>query len=165
VHRMMKHLALPDGRIIRHSPFYATPTVRLFTRRSGVTLADRKVHERFMIPEGVSLQDHDEAIICPELKPVDMRKRNLRYLEMETQSLQNTSWKFFWKWIVWYNLKSFAGQLVRIFQERIENFFRRKPSLPWAYNVVFLRYRIDSMIVNTRAWMKKRKSSEKENVA
>lgn len=152
VHRVMRHIRMPDGRVIRHSPFYATPNVRLFARSSGVTLADRKVHERFVIPEGVSVRDHHEAIICPEASPDDMRKRNLHYLNLEAQSLQDASWNFFWKWIIWYNLKSAIGQCIRIFLERVENVFRAEPSLPWSYNGVFIRYRFDACFTLIRAW-------------
>ncbi len=152
VHRVMRHIRMPDGRIIKHSPFYATPNVRLFALSSGVTLADRKVHERFVIPEGVSVIDHDEAIICPESDPWSMRERNLRYIELEAQSLKDASWKHFWKWIVWYNLKSTIGQCIRIFIERVENVFRAEPSLPWSYNYVFIRYRFDSCFALIRAW-------------
>jgi len=158
VHLVMRHIQLPDGRIIRHSPFYASHYVRIFSLGSGVTLADRKVHERFLIPEGLRIAEHEEAIICPEPTAEGIRKRNLRYLELEAEQLTNTSRLYFWKWIVCFNVKSFIGQCVRVIRERITNLFRKEPSLPWAYNYVFLRYRFDSLFWNARAWYRKRRS-------
>ncbi|MCR4278619.1 MAG: glycosyltransferase family 2 protein [bacterium] len=155
-HLVRRHVQLLDGTVVDSSVFYSSYFVRLFARSSGVTLADRKVHERFIIPPHCTAVQHEEAIICPEPDPVMLRKRSHRYLALETETIPSPTWKYLWKWILWYNLRSFFGQLYRVVVVDVSCRFRGKKPLPWAYNCVFLEYRLLSIWYNIGAWFKKR---------
>jgi glycosyltransferase involved in cell wall biosynthesis len=157
VHLVRRHIQLPDGTIVENSPFYSAHYVRLFARSAGVTLADRKVHERFIIPPNCTSVKHEEAIICPESDPASIRKRSLQYVQLEAQSLTDASWRNLWRWIIWYNIKSFFGQFFKVVIVEIESRLHGIKTLPWSYNIVFFEYRFFNMFVNVLAWIRLRK--------
>ncbi|MBU1032341.1 MAG: hypothetical protein ABII13_02110 [Patescibacteria group bacterium] len=160
VHQLKRYPRLSDGRVIRNTPFYGY-YVALFNLDSDVTLADRKVHERFVVPADVKTINHDEAIICPEPNPQAMRMRSRGYIRAENESLSSVSVVYLFKWILWFNARSFFGQFYRVVKTDIENHLAGQPSLPWSYNLVFLEYRWLSMTSNFHTWLKNRKRNNK----
>lgn len=158
VHCFKRYPQLANGRVIRNTPFYSAHYVRLFSLRVGVTLADRKVHERFMWPAGLRQVLHPEAIICPEPDPAVLAKRARHYVELETAANVPPTWHYLFRWIVWYNARSFVGQLVRVIVTQLQNLFSGQPSLPWAYNFCFLAYRWWSARALWQAWRRERQS-------
>ena len=157
-HSVRRTMKLPSGVVITNSPFVGGYFVRFFAQSSGVTLANRKVHERFVIPSSISHVVHDEEIICPEPDPSALRKRCRHYIDCETDSMVNTSWSYLFKWVILYNVRSFFGQLARVFISQVQNVFAGKPSLPWSYNLVFLEYRLVSITKNAKAWWRNRRN-------
>lgn len=160
VHTAKKGFQLANGIVVRHSAFFVE-VVRVFARSSGATLCDRKVHERFVLPEGVSFCHHpDTYVICPEPDPAAIWERCLRYLKIEEESFSPklATWNQLLRWIVWFNLKSLVGQFIRVLAVQCRLMLRREPYLPWAYSAVFLRYRLYSIVVLTRAWRRVRKT-------
>lgn len=158
VHQVRRYPKLADGRVIINTPFYSGYYVRLFARSSGVTLANRKVHERFVVPPGWETVDHEEAIICPEPEAGKLRQRSRKYIGLEMESLVAKDWPYFFRWIIWYNVRSFFGQLARVMRTDIQNRLTGQPALPWSYNLVFLEYRWLSVFHGARAWYKNRRA-------
>jgi glycosyltransferase involved in cell wall biosynthesis len=158
VHQVRRYPKIADGRVITNTPFYSGYYVRLFTRSSGVTLANRKVHERFVIPEGLETVNHEEAIICPEPEAQKLRRRSRHYIQLEVESLAARDWHYLTRWIIWYNARSFFGQLFRVLKAEIKNRLASQPTLPWSYNLVFLEYRWLFVFHCTRAWYKNRRA-------
>lgn len=148
---------LPDGRVVKRALYYPYTLIRLFKRSSGINLGGRTVHERFSVPPGIRVVQHPEAVLSPQPAAAEWRKRQLRYLEQEALFVSSTSWGYFWRWIVWYNVRSFVGQSLKAVLASFVGFVRGETSLPWSYNAIFLEYRIRSMFVNGKAWREKRK--------
>jgi len=151
VHKLKRNIQLPDGKIVHDTPFYGH-YITLFNLNTGITLAKRKVHERFVIPPEIKVIKHDEAIICPEPEAGIMKARGRNYIKLEAESLSSITLSYLFKWILWYNIRSFFGQLLRVIKSDIKNRLTGKPTLPWKYNFVFLEYRILSMLAGIRAW-------------
>ncbi|MBU2613206.1 glycosyltransferase [Patescibacteria group bacterium] len=156
-HRVLRLVRLPDGRVVKHALFYPFWYPNLFSLKSGVTLAERAVHERLVFPEGVTVVDDQVAIIDPQPSAREWRARQLQYLPLEAASMSDASWAYLWRWVIVYNLRSFLGQCLRAVRATITGWVRHETSLPWSYNVVFLEYRLQSMWWNGRAWARLRK--------
>jgi len=148
---------LPDGRIIRYALYYPFRYVRVFKRSSGIRLGGRAVHEKFFIPEGIRVVDCTEPVIEPQPSPAEWRARQLKYLPLEVKAMPDPTWAHFWRWIVWYNLRSLAVQIAKAVVCSVRGFVTRQPALPWSYNVIFFEYRIRSMLANAAEWRRKRK--------
>jgi glycosyltransferase involved in cell wall biosynthesis len=151
---------LPDGRIVQYALYYPFRYIRLFRRSSGITLGARTVHERFSVPEHVRVIDLDEPIVEPQPTAKEWRARQLKYLALEVRSMPEPALHHLWRWIIWYNVRSFFGQLFRALIASFRGIIHGKTALPWSYNCIFLEYRILSMIKNANAWRKKRKERE-----
>jgi glycosyltransferase involved in cell wall biosynthesis len=150
---------LPDGRIVKHALYYPYKLIRLFKRSTGVSIGGRVVHERFTIPPGIIVHQLPEYVLSPQPSAKEWRARQLKYLEKEASMISSTSWSYFWRWIVWYNVRSFFGQLLKTFNASLAGFLRGEVALPWSYSSIFLEYRIRSMFSNGRAWALKRKQA------
>lgn len=159
VHWVRRYPMLPDGRVIRNSPFYGAHYFRLFARSGGVRIAERLVHERFIAPEGLKHVYHDVVILCPEPSPTVLAERSQRYAVLEGKALKNFDGRQLVYWIIWYNLRSFLGQLIRVVIADARGRLKGDPVLPWAYNLVFLRYRWWSLREQGKAWWEKRSVS------
>ncbi len=157
VHWIRRYPVLADGRVIRNSPFYNAHYFRLFARSKGIRIAERLVHEKFLIPEGLNHVYHDVVILCPEPSPSSLAERSKRYAILEGKALKNPSWKHLFYWIIWYNLRSFLGQLARVTITDIRGRFAGELVLPWVYNRVFLCYRWWSFREGARGWFGLRK--------
>ncbi|MBP6945475.1 glycosyltransferase [Patescibacteria group bacterium] len=157
VHWVRRYPVLPDGLVVKNSPFYAAHYFRLFARSRGIRIADRLVHEKFLAPEGMRHVYHDAAILCPEPSPKVLAERSKRYAILEGKALQISTWYQLIRWIFWYNIKSFFGQLARVLKSDLWGRWRGEPVLPWSYNAVFLAYRVWSLEEGVRAWLLLRK--------
>lgn len=156
-HTVRRLAELPDGRVVKHALYYPWRYPNIFALSSGVTLAERVVHERLIFPPRITLTDHEEAILDPQPSAKEWRSRQLRYLARETESLPSASWSHFWRWIVWYNLRSLVGQFLKAVRASLTGLMRRETALPWSYNLIFLEYRLHSLWMNGRAWWRKRR--------
>ena len=156
VHRFIRLAQLPDGRVVRHALFYPEYTPRLFHRKSGATLVDRPVHEKFILPSGVRFVDHPETYLAKWSSPKQMWKRQRGYISMDTESIQPT-WRMLLRWVYLYNLRSLLGQTYRMLRACIVGMIRGEVYLPWGYSYYFLLYRIIVMIESTRTWLKLRR--------
>jgi glycosyltransferase involved in cell wall biosynthesis len=149
---------LPDGRLVRHALYYPFRYIRVLKRSSGVRLGGRAVHEKFFVPDGVRVIDLAEPIIEPQPSPKEWRARQLKYLQLEVKSMPDApTWIHFWRWIVWYNLRSLAVQFAKAAICTIRGLVTRQVALPWSYNAIFFEYRIRSMVANGREWSRKRR--------
>lgn len=146
VHAFPRVAVLPDGRTVRHAFFYPEYTmVRLFHRAAGLTLAsDRHVHERFILPEGVALMRHAEPFMHAWPEPAEFRQKMERYVSMEYAEWTG-SFKSRLRWMVWYNLRSAAGQFVRAVRSWLAGTLRGETVLPWAYTWPMIAYRFKAM--------------------
>lgn len=153
-HWVRRYPLLPGGEVIKNSPFYNTPYCRLFARSSGVKIADQLVHEKFLIPDGVRTVWHEEAILCPEPSPEILAERARRYAILEGKSLKKASVVLLMRWIIWYNLRSFFGQCLRVMKSEFMARWRKEPLLPWSYTRVFLLYRWWSLREGVSAWLR-----------
>lgn len=160
-HRFRILTKLPDGRIVRHALYYPYTLIRLFRRSTGLKLGGRAVHERFIVPDSVRVVDHEEVVLSPQPSSSEWRARQLRYLALEAKEIPSASWRYFWTWIVWYNLRSFVGQLLKAVGSSAVGFLRGETALPWPYSAIFLEYRLRSIWVNGKAWGRKRRESGK----
>ncbi|HWQ99449.1 MAG TPA: hypothetical protein VN397_01220 [Candidatus Methylomirabilis sp.] len=158
-HTVLRLTQLPDGRVVKHALFYPYRYPNIFAHSSGVMLGERAVHERLVFPPDVKLVDHDEAILDPQPPAAEWRKRQMKYLALEAQSVAFTSWSHLFRWIIWYNLRSFFGQFAKAVRASIISLVRGETALPWSYNEIFLEYRLRSMWVNGKAWWGKRRRS------
>ena len=146
VHAFPRLAVMPDGRTVERAFFYPEFTmVRLFHRDAGLTLAsDRHVHERFILPKGVALMRHREPFLHAWPEPAEFRQKLERYVSMEyaewTGSFQSRL-----RWMVWYNLRSAAGQLVRAAWSWIAGTLRHETVLPWAYTWPMIAYRFKAV--------------------
>lgn len=157
-HTVRRLTQLPDGRVVLHALFYPYRYPNIFAHSSGVTLGERAVHERLVFPSDVTLADHEEAILDPQPPAAEWRKRQMKYLALEAQSVASTSWSHLFRWIIWYNLRSFFGQLLRAVTSSLVGMLRGETALPWSYNLIFLEYRLRSMWVNGKAWLLQRRN-------
>lgn len=155
VHRFIRLARLPDGKIVKHALFYPEYVPRLWNKKSGATLVDRPVHEKFVLPPSVSFSDHEETFIAKWQSPEEMWKRQRSYIMMDTESVQPT-WRMLLRWVYVYNLRSLIGQTYRAVRSSLIGIIRNEVSMPWTYNYYFLLYRIIVMIESTRAWKEKR---------
>lgn len=157
VHRFIRVARLPSGQIVKHALFYPEYTPRLFHRRSGATLVDRPVHEKFVLPADVRLVDHAETYMARWSSPQEMWKRQRRYIDMDIESIPRTVWGLI-RWVYVYNLRSFVGQTYRAVRASLVGLIRHETALPWSYNYYFLLYRLIVMVESTRAWKRNRVS-------
>ena len=156
-HEVVRFAELPDGNVVKHALFYPNVYPHLFALSSGVTLADRAVHERLIFPADVKMVRHPEAILDPWPSVEMMREKQMRYIPMEANMVTFTTWKWLLRWIIWYNIRSVSGQFLKAMWASIIGLMKGETALPWGYNWVFLEYRIKSMLANTKVWIEKRK--------
>ena len=158
-HEVLRVVELPDGRTVTHAFFYPNAYPHLFARSSGVTLADRAVHERLVFPPSVRFVRHTEAIRDPWPSAARMREKQMHYLSIEGAAMHRGGVAWWLRWIVWYNLRGFAGQLLAALRATLAGWWTRGTPLPWSYNAIFLDYRLRSLFVNTHAWLRARTRS------
>ncbi|MCI0479382.1 glycosyltransferase [Candidatus Uhrbacteria bacterium] len=156
VHRVLRLTRLPDGRVVKHALFYPYWYPNLFSLKSGVTIAERAVHERLVFPPDVRLVDDPVAIIDPQPSAREWGERQLRYRPLMAKNIPSTSYGYFWRWILWYHLRSFVGQLLKAVVATMNGWRLGEASLPWSYNFMFLRYYMLSYFMLTRAWLSER---------
>ncbi len=153
-HWVRRYPVLPDGTVIKNSPFYNTPYCRLFARSSGIKIADQLVHEKFLLPNTIRTVRHEESILCPEPSPQKLAERAKRYALLEGRSLKKASVLLLIRWIIWYNIRSFLGQSLRVIKSEIVGRWRKEPLLPWSYTRIFLLYRWWSLREGVSAWLR-----------
>lgn len=147
------------GQIVKHALYYPFYYPHLFSLDSGVKMAERSVHERLIFPEDVSKKKIDEAIILDPLEDIfTFKKKQRHYLSLEQESIKDSSIFYLLKWIWWYNLRSFAGQITKSIRSFVLGVSKREVSLPLRYTICFLEYRILSLVLNTGAWWRLRNS-------
>jgi|SRR3989338_8541311 len=154
-HRFRRLVRLPDGRTITRAFFYPEYTmIRLFHRQSGITLEPRrKVHERFVTPPGVTIQRHEGSLMHAWPFPGRFRRKLDHYVSLEHQDIKST-WKSMLRWVIWYNLKSAAGQFMRTIWSSIAGALHGDVVLPWSYSWPMITYRFRVMREGIRAWQK-----------
>lgn len=157
-HRFRRLVRLPDGRVVQHAFFYPDQSViRLFHGSSGITLTPgRKVHERFSVPQGVQIIDHPEIFTNEWPTPIAFRKKSQYYLSLETGSIAPT-WSALWRWVVWYNLRSFIGQTVRSIMVWFRGRSKGELVLPWSYTLTLLAYRWIAIGHGIQTWVTQRR--------
>ncbi len=156
VHWVKRCPVLADGQIIRNCPFYGAHYFRLFARSRGIRIAERLIHEKFLAPDGLKHVYHEVVILCPEPSPVALAERSKHYVTLDWKAMTNKSVHYLMRWIVWYNVRSLFGQLLRVVRSDFLGRMRGEPVLPWAYNKVFLSYSWWTMREGIRAWMRLR---------
>jgi glycosyltransferase involved in cell wall biosynthesis len=156
-HEVVRYAELPDGHVVKHALFYPNVYPHLFALSSGVTLADRAVHERLVFPDDVKTIPHTEAILDPWPSVQVMREKQMRYIPLEASAVTSTKISWVLRWIIWYNIRSCGGQFLKAIRATMLGWIKHETSLPWRYNFVFLEYRMRSMIANTKVWLQKRK--------
>lgn len=154
-HRIVRVPQLPDGRIVMHGFYFPERIIRLFHRDAGLRLVDRPVHEKFIIPDGVRMVDHEERILAPWSTPEILWRRQRRYVELDNAAVVPT-WPFLLRWVWWYNLVSLAGQFLRACRSSWRGLMHAETALPWNYNLLFFRYRVLRLVHGTHAWAAKR---------
>lgn len=154
-HRVCRIARLPDGRIVKHASFYPDLYIRLFRISDGLTLAKKKVHERFIVPSNIKQIDHMQALIAQWPTPEILAKKSEKYIQLELDSAVFNAWTF-WRWIVWYNLRHGAGQFLLILRAHFNAFFSRELAPPWAYEWTFLQYKIVYTKLYWKRWQEKR---------
>ncbi|GEM_PF-37151 len=140
VHRVRRIAKLPDGRLVDHASFYPDYYIRLFRLSDKLMLAKRKVHERFVLPDGVKQIDHEEALIAPWTDAATLERKTDRYIAMELESPVN-GFTHYLRWIVWYNFWHGSGQFVRVLIGQLKSMIDGSVALPWEYESVFFRYK------------------------
>ncbi len=139
-HRFRRVAKLPDGRLVDHASFYPDYYIRLFCKSDGLTLAKRKVHERFVVPAHVSQVDHDVALIAPWVEPDLLERKTDKYIPMELETPIH-GWMHFLRWIVWYNVWHGFGQFLRVLIGHLRSVIDGSVALPWKYERVFFLYK------------------------
>lgn len=158
-HEIVRYVQLPNGRIVKHALFYPNIYPHLFALSSGVKITDRAVHERLVFPADVAFVRHTEAIIDPWPDVNTLREKQMRYIPMEAQSIHSLTRAWLWRWVIWYNVRSIVGQFLKAVLASALGLIRHEPALPWAYNWIFLEYRLRAMAAYTRSWRKRREGT------
>jgi hypothetical protein len=96
-------------------------------------------------------------VIEPQPSAREWRERQFKYLPLEVKHMPEPTWKHFWRWIVWYNLRNLASQCVKAVICSLRGLVTHEVALPWSYNLIFLEYRIRSMIANGIEWKRRRR--------
>jgi glycosyltransferase involved in cell wall biosynthesis len=141
-HQFRRVAELSDGTVIKHAFFYPEYTmIRLFHMRSGITLIpNRRVHERFSVPEGVGVMKHEEAFFHLWPSPERFLSKLDHYITMEYQDAGGGALSTI-RWVWWYNLRSIAGQTARAVRSWTVGSLRREAVLPWSFTWPMIRYR------------------------
>ncbi len=149
----------PDGAVVQEAFFYPNRCIRLFRNSDGISLADRKLHERFVVPEGVRTILHDEAITSVWLPPKAYLQKTLRYLKIESESHFPPTVSYWLRWIIYYNIRSFFGQLWRAIYTYGRAILYHRIALPLPYAAMLLGYRWGVMAAQTKGWWNGRRQS------
>jgi dTDP-4-amino-4,6-dideoxygalactose transaminase/glycosyltransferase involved in cell wall biosynthesis len=139
-HRVKRIARLPDGRMVDHASFYPDLYIRLFRLSDKLTLAKKKVHERFIVPEHVKQIDHDVALVAQWPDVEAFQRKTQKYLKLDLDS-SVIDYKTFWRWIVWYNIRHSIGAIVKALFVYVRSTIDGSTPLPWAYERVFLLYK------------------------
>lgn len=158
-HSFCRLMQRADGKIVQEAFSYPDRYIRLFRRSDGITLANRRLHERMIVPNGVKTILHDEGITSEWLPPSAYFQKSKRYLEIEAQSVFSPSITFWLHWIVYYNIRSFAGQSLKAIYTYIRAAITGRVAMPIAYTKILLWYRLAVMGVHTKAWWRSRAQS------
>ncbi len=150
-------MELPDFRIVREAFFYPNRSMRLFRRSDEISLAERNLHERFIVPDGVKVMEHEEGITSIWLPPKKYLQKSLRYLHIESQSPCPTTWAYLWRWIIYFNIRSFFGQSYRAIKSYLRAWRHHRVALPFSYTAILLGYRWGAIVALGYAWWKGRK--------
>lgn len=139
-HRVVRIARLPDGRHVTHAFAYPDRYIRLFRRSDRLTLARRKIHERFILHEDVVQIDHSAALVSRWPEPEDLVRKNEGYLRKEIDStVIGTPWMYF-RWILVYNAYHAMGRLLLTVFARVQSLFVGGVTFPWAYEKIFFAY-------------------------
>lgn len=141
-HAFERHIVLPDERVVTHAFTYPDLYIRVFNLDSGVTLVNRALHERFVIPAHVREIPHKEGVLSGWPSLADMKVKMERYLERDLSSFAGASKARLARWGVYYNLKSFIGQSLKAIIAWTKAVFTGGVALPGAYTWLMLRYRL-----------------------
>jgi glycosyltransferase involved in cell wall biosynthesis len=146
-HTFPRVAVLPDGRVVDRAFFYPEYTMtRLFHRASGVALAHaRRVHERFVLPQGMREVRHAEPFrhVWPDADT--FRRKMAHYVSLEYSDWQNVGVWHRLQWAVWYNLRSALGQTARALWCWMTGTVRGQTVLPWIYTWPMITYRFKAM--------------------
>lgn len=145
-HTFPRLVRLPDGRMVQHAFFYPEYVmIRLLRRDVGITLSrDRRVHERFVLPEGMREFRHPEALVHAWPPPDAFREKLKYYASLEYEGWSGNA-RHRLRWVVWYNLRSAAGQTVRAMRAWVIGTWHHETVLPWAYTWPMIAYRFHAM--------------------
>ncbi len=145
-HTFPRLVRLPNGSVIQHAFFYPEYVMtRLFRRSSGVSLMpDRKVHERFVLPPAIRAVKQSEPFIHTWPDVAEFRRKLDGYASMEYDGWTGNATQRL-RWIIWYNLRSAVGQLIRAIRAWVVGVVMRETVLPWAYTWPMIAYRFHAM--------------------
>lgn len=156
VHEFTRKACLPGGEIVESAFFYPEYCLRLFARSSGVRLRDRPVHERLVLPEGVTTVRHDQYFYAQWPDPVTFWNKQKKYLALEERLPTSDSIGWFLRWGIMYNVSMLLKQSIRSLMLDVSSLFSTKRALPWVYVKSLLLYRVLSVKAVYRAWKKRR---------
>jgi dTDP-4-amino-4,6-dideoxygalactose transaminase/glycosyltransferase involved in cell wall biosynthesis len=139
-HRVRRIARLPDGRIVDRASFYPELYIRLFRLSDKLTLAKKKIHERFIVPQNIKQIDHEESLIAqwPEMEVAEAK--SVKYIALDLESAV-IGWKTFFRWILWYNMRHAIGIFIKSAIAHIQAMMEGSVALPWKYEFIFLRYK------------------------
>lgn len=139
-YRVRRKVRLPDGRMVDHASFYPDYYIRLFRRSDKLMLAKRKVHERFVLPDGVKTVDRPFDLIAPWPDVSTLERKTGKYVPMELDA-PIPNYGHYFRWIVWYNLWHGTGQFLRVLKGYMRSMIDGSVALPWEYERVFFHYK------------------------
>lgn len=154
-YRFVRVPQLPDGRIVEQGFYFPEYILRLFHRDAGLRLVDRRVHEKFIVPDHVKVIDCEERLLAPWPTPKVMWPRQRDYIDLDAQET-NPTWEYLIRWIWIYNIRSLIGQLLRAVRSSWNGYQRKQVALPWSYNWLFFKYRLMRLALGTREWLVRR---------
>lgn len=146
VHSFERKACLPNGDVVTHAFMYPDLYIRVFNLDSGITLAKRAMHERFILPDTVREQVHQESVLSGWPLVSEMRSKINRYIPRDLEGFHGSSvWRIV-RWGVVYNFKSFLGQAWRAIRAWIFYVWTGGILLPWPYTRLMLMYRLRMML-------------------
>jgi glycosyltransferase involved in cell wall biosynthesis len=159
-HSFCRVMRLPTGPLVQEAFSYPDRYIRVFRRSDGLSLVERKVHERFIVPPAIRVVPHNEGISSIWLPPDLYFQKVRRYLAIEAQTQFPSSVFFLLRWILYYNIRSFTGQSLRAVCAYGRAFIKRRVAMPLPYTLILLWYRLAVMIVQSKAWWQNRRREQ-----
>lgn len=164
VHEFTRKACLPDGRVVEEAFFYPEYCLRLFAKSSGVRLRDRLVHERLILPPGVTCMRHSECLEAGWPSPEDFWRKQLRYLQLERLGVVPGSVLWLFRWGIGYNVVVFLKQAYRAVRAALRALISGRTSLPIRYTLYFLGYRFLSIQAAFYAWSSSRRALKETKI-